>query len=100
MHQGSLQSSTGGQAMIRFTIAVALLAFTGAAHADETQEQAAANFNAACRGYGAPRDEVCGVAMRSMDRSTLDAISDCIKEGGHSDVVPCRQAMGHGGRLE
>jgi hypothetical protein len=35
-----------------------------------------------------------------MDRSTLDAISDCIKEGGHSDVVPCRQAMGHGGRLE
>jgi hypothetical protein len=30
------------------------------------------------------------VAMQSMDRSTLDAISDCIKEGGHSDVVPCR----------
>jgi hypothetical protein len=49
--------------MIRFTIAVALPAFTGAAHADETLEQAEANFNAACRGYGAPRDEVCGVAM-------------------------------------
>jgi hypothetical protein len=90
------------RSMTRAAIALALLALSTTAHAEMSVEQAEANFNIACRNNGSARDEACGAAMQYMYTSTIDALSDCVKEhpSNGADVIGCMKRWGHAAGLQ
>jgi hypothetical protein len=94
----------GGTTKMRNVLiaAAALVALAGSAQAEMSVEQAEANFNSACRNNGSARDEACGAAMQYMYTSTIDALSDCVKEhpSNGADVVACMKGWGHAAGLE